>query len=121
MRVSRSGPPTGRGCALERNVRRSGREPEVDGVGSQPPNNRRVLPARSTSVSSMLSPPNTIAKISAITLRPAFAAPGRLRRNPTSRPANRSIPSRVASVATNITPGSDTARSSSNRPTDHPV
>ena len=59
----------------------------------------------------MLSAPSTIANISAITLRPAFAAPGRSRRSRTSRPANASIPSRSASVATSITPASETTRS----------
>ena len=58
----------------------------------------------------MLSAPSTIAKITAITLRPAFAPPGRSRRRRTSRPANASIPKRLASVATSITPASETAR-----------
>ena len=62
----------------------------------------------------MLSAPSTIANKSAITLRPAFAAPGLPRRNLTSRPASASIPSRPASVATTITPAFETARSSSN-------
>ena len=35
--------------------------PSVDGAGIQPPSSRRVRPARSTSVSSMLSAPSTIA------------------------------------------------------------
>ena len=48
----------------------------------------------------MLSAPSTIANSSAITLRPALAAPGRSRRSRTSRPASASIPSRCASVAT---------------------
>jgi hypothetical protein len=88
--------------------------PSVEGAGSQPPNSRRVRPARSTSVSSMLSAPSTIANTSAITLRPAFAAPGRSRRSRSSRAANPSIPSRCATIATNITPASETTRSSSN-------
>jgi hypothetical protein len=62
----------------------------------------------------MLSAPSTIANSSAITLRPAFAAPGRCRRNRTNRAANASIPNRVASVASSTTPASETARSSSN-------
>ena len=42
--------------------------------------------------------------MSAITLRPAFAAPGRSRRNRPRSPANASIPSRAASVATTTIP-----------------
>jgi hypothetical protein len=89
--------------------------PSVDGAGSQPPSSRRVRPALSTSVSSMLSAPSTIANSSAITLRPALAAPGRPRRSRTSFAASASIPSRCASVATNATPASETTRSSSNK------
>ena len=40
----------------------------------------------------MLSAPSTIANSSAITLRPAFAAPGRSRRSRTSRPRERLDP-----------------------------
>jgi len=58
----------------------------------------------------MLSAPSTIENSSAITLRPGFAAPGRSRRNPTSRLASASIPSRCASVATSATPASETTR-----------
>src|SRR3954449_2369930 len=93
---------------------RAQKRPSVDGAGSQPPNRRRVRPARSTSASSMLSAPSTIANTSAITLRPALAAPGRSRRSRTSRPASASTPSRPASVATNAIPASLTTRSSSN-------
>ena len=49
--------------------------PSVDGAGTHPPSNRRVRPARSTPQSSTLSAPSSIANTSAITLRPAFAAP----------------------------------------------
>ena len=87
--------------------------PSVDGAAIQPPNSRRVRPARSTSVSSMLSAPSAIAKTSDMTLRPALPAPGRFGRSRTSRCASDSIPSRAASVATSITPASDTTRSSS--------
>jgi hypothetical protein len=66
--------------------------PSVEGAGIQPPSNGRVLPARRTSQSSMLSAPRTIATKIAITLRPAFAAPGRFRRKLTSRAATASIP-----------------------------
>src|SRR4051812_35712683 len=52
-------------------------------------------------------------KISAITLRPALATPGRSRRSRTNPPTRRSIPSRPASVATSAIPASDTTRSSS--------
>ena len=62
----------------------------------------------------MLSAPSTIANSTAITLRPALAAPGRSRRSRTSRPASASIPSRCASVATSAIPASETTRSSSN-------
>jgi len=62
----------------------------------------------------MLSAPSTIAKINAITLRPAFAAPGRSRHNRTRRPAEASIPNRSESDATNANPASWTARASSN-------
>jgi hypothetical protein len=72
--------------------------------------NRRVRPALSTSQSSMLSAPSTIAYSSAITLRPTFAAPGRSPRNLTSCCASASTPSRPASVASSITPASETTR-----------
>jgi len=62
----------------------------------------------------MLSAPRTIAKTSAMILRPALAAPGRSPRRQTSSPASASIPGRSASVATSITPASETAHSSSN-------
>jgi hypothetical protein len=87
--------------------------PSVEGAGSQPPNSRRVRPARSTPVSSMLSAPSTIANNSATILRPAFAAPGRSPRNRTPSCASASMPSRCASVATSATPASQTTRSSS--------
>jgi hypothetical protein len=88
--------------------------PSVEGAGIQPPSSRRVLPARKISQSSMLSAPSTIANTSAITLRPAFAAPGRSSRSRTSRPASTSMLNRLASVATSVTPASETACSSSN-------
>ena len=54
----------------------------------------------------MLSAPKTIAYSSAITLRPAFAAPRRLLRSRTASWASASTPSRCASVATSIAPAS---------------
>src|SRR3954470_2318211 len=62
----------------------------------------------------MLSAPSAIANNSAITLRPALPAPGRLGRSRTNRCANSSIPSRAASVAKTIKPASETTHSSSN-------
>jgi hypothetical protein len=95
------------------NVNARSNVPSVEGAGIQPPSSRRVRPKRRISQSSMLSAPSTIANGTAITLRPAFAAPGRLRRNRVNLAANASIRSRLASVATSITPVAETARSSS--------
>jgi hypothetical protein len=77
------------------------------GRGQPAAHSRRVRPARSSSQSSMQSAPSSIAYTSAITLRPAFAAPGRSRRNRTIRTATRSIPNLCANVATSAIPASE--------------
>ena len=84
--------------------------------GIQPAGSRRVRPARSTPVSSMLSAPSTIAYSSAITFAARVGPPpaGLAAAAPDAPPAPQ-ITSRWASVATSITPASATTHSSSKR------
>ncbi len=95
---------------------RTQKRPQRRGPGIQPPNSRRVRPAHSTSQSSMLSAPSHHREQQRHHLpsrirgaRPIPPQPRQI-----TLPANDSIPSRLASVATSITPASETARSSSN-------
>jgi hypothetical protein len=77
--------------------------PSVEGAATLPSSADR-RPERSTSQSSMLSAPSTIAKIGVITLRPALAAPTRSPRR-THRAANDSIPSRAGERRDQHDPG----------------
>jgi hypothetical protein len=64
----------------------------VDGAGSQPPNNRPVRPARSTSQSSIESAPSSIALSMPSPCGPAFAAPGHHDATPLAGPPDARSP-----------------------------
>ena len=104
-------PVAGAGAGLPRPLERLAEQrvelahvPERERAQERPQRRRRRQPAAqqpaacarraARRVSSMLSAPSTIANSSAITLRPALAAPGRSRRSRTRLPASASIPSR---------------------------
>jgi hypothetical protein len=88
--------------------------PSVDGAMTRWPSTAAVWPVRSTSASSMQSPPATMACTSVNTLRPGRWWPGRSPRS-TSWSTACSIPSRSASVAGSNRPALATAWSSSKR------
>src|SRR5215218_8944009 len=95
------------------NVKLRSQVPTVEAAITWCPSTLAVNPQRSSSTSSMQSPPATRAWTSVSSLRPGWAAPGRSPRS-TSWSAVCSIPSRSASVAGNSSPAEATARWSSN-------
>jgi hypothetical protein len=80
--------------------------PSVDGAITPCPKTSPVLPALTTSMSSMLSAPASIPCTNVITFRPGSAAPGTPAPSNTVSFTNRSTPNRPANDAVNNNPAS---------------